>query len=173
MRTALLAAILTACGASPPAAPAAPAAFSPAPAVPTQAGRARVEAPWARAVPPGTPNSAAFFAAHNGGEALAEIIAAASPAASAVELHTHDDDGGVMRMRQVEAFAIPGRGHLHLAPGGDHVMLIGLVAPLVEGGTVPLTLTFRDGSSLDVQVPVLARPPASGDGSHGAGGHAH
>ncbi len=167
MRYLLLSSLLLACS---PAVP--PPAASPA--GPTQASSATVEGAWARAVPPGTPNSAVFFTVSNGSAALAEVVAATSPAAGAVELHTHVDDGGVMRMRRVEGLAVPGRGHLHLQPGGDHVMLIGLVAPLAEGGTVPVTLTFRDGSALEVQAPVRAAPPAAGhdhahDHAHGDG----
>jgi copper(I)-binding protein len=42
-----------------------------------------------------------------------------------------------------------------LKPGGLHVMMIDLKAPLKEGDSVPITLTFDDGSSKQVDAKVL------------------
>ncbi|MBR9885359.1 MAG: copper chaperone PCu(A)C, partial [Oceanospirillales bacterium] len=55
--------------------------------------------PYARAVPPGQPNSAAFMQLQNRGEDTLTLIGASSDVAKAVELHTHTQDQGVMRMR--------------------------------------------------------------------------
>jgi copper(I)-binding protein len=128
---------------------------------------------WMRAVPATTPNSAAFFTVHNRGAGLIEIVDASSPVARAVELHTHAHEDGVARMRRVERFAVAGHGHHHLAPGGDHVMLIGLNGPLNDGDRVELTLTLSDGSRRTLDVPVSPSPPVS-QHSHGPhGGHVH
>jgi copper(I)-binding protein len=121
---------------------------------------------YVRAVAPGATVSAAFMMLHNPTAAARALVAAASPAATTVELHTHQNDGGVMRMRQVERIDVPAGGQTTLAPGGYHVMLIGLTGPLTEGATVPLTLTFDDGARLTVDAPVRAVAPAGG-------GHAH
>ncbi|MFM1892226.1 MAG: hypothetical protein RLZ44_1303 [Pseudomonadota bacterium] len=110
---------------------------------------------YARAVPPVVPNSAAFMTLHNAGTADHTLVSASSPAAATVELHTHINDNGVMRMRPVEGgIAVPAGGSTELQPGGLHVMLIGLHQPLVEGDQVELELTFEDGSTQLLTAPV-------------------
>jgi len=59
-----------------------------------------------------------------------------------------------MKMRQVKEIAVKAGGQAELKPGSYHVMLIDLKAPLKEGETVPLTLTFDDGSSQTIDAPV-------------------
>ncbi len=117
---------------------------------------------YARAVPPGLPNSAAFMALHNGSDADHALVAAESPAAKIVELHAHTMDGGMMRMRPVEQVALPAGRSVVLEPGGLHLMLIGLERTLVVGEQLPITLIFDDGSRVQVQVPV--RPVEAGSG---------
>ncbi len=59
-----------------------------------------------------------------------------------------------------------------LRPGGLHVMLIDLTAPLQPGQTIPLTLRFEKAGEVTVQVAV--RPAgASGHGQHGLGQGQH
>jgi copper(I)-binding protein len=111
---------------------------------------------YARAVPPGQANSAAFMRIQNpSGEARA-LIGAASPAASVVELHTHALEDGMMKMRRVEQITIPAHATVELKPGGLHLMLIGLGAPLVPGDPVDLRLSFDDGTSLEVRAETRA-----------------
>lgn len=88
----------------------------------------------------------------------------ASQAASSTELHEMSMDGSVMRMRAVEALALPPGQAVSLRPGGHHLMLMGLKQPLKDGDTVALTLLLKaeDGKLLkqDVLVPVKAAAPA-------------
>ena len=53
-----------------------------------------------------------------------------------------------------------------LAPGGNHLMLIGLTAPLVAGETVPLTFQFASAPTITVQAQV--RQPTVEGMDHGA-----
>ena len=118
---------------------------------------------YVRAVAPVVPNSAAFLALHNAGATAHTLVSASSPAATNVELHTHINDNGGMRMRPVEGgIQVPAGGVTTLQPGGLHVMLIGLQHPLTEGGSVQLGLTFEDGSTQELTVPV--RSVAAGMG---------
>jgi copper(I)-binding protein len=85
------------------------------------------------------------------------LIAAASPAAARVELHTHQmDANGVARMRKVPAIDVTADAPATLEPGGLHVMLMGLTAPLEEGASIDLTLTFEAAGDLSLTVPVRA-----------------
>jgi copper(I)-binding protein len=113
-----------------------------------------VNDPYVRAVPPGQPNSASFMVLHNKGEQGSALTAASTPAAEVVELHTHTLEEGMMRMRKVEKIDLPAGEMVKLQPGGLHVMLIGLKQELIPDEKVPLTLTFEDGSSLQLDVPV-------------------
>ncbi|MFP4262786.1 MAG: copper chaperone PCu(A)C [Halomonas sp.] len=113
-----------------------------------------VEDAHVRAVPPVSTTTAAFMELDNAGEADRELVAASTPAARVAELHNHLDVDGVMQMRQVEAIPVPAGEGARLAPGGYHLMLIDLEAPLREGDEVALTLTFDDGETLEVTAPV-------------------
>jgi hypothetical protein len=120
----------------------------------TAAERIAVDAPYVRLMPPGQPNTGAFMTLRNADERDHKLVKAESAAAKVVELHEHVHEGGMMKMRPVEAIAIKARGTAVLEPGGLHVMLIDLVKPLKEGEKVALTLTYEDGSSAKVEAPV-------------------
>jgi copper(I)-binding protein len=99
------------------------------------------------------PTSAIYMTIATSG-APDRLIAAASPAAQAVELHTSLDQVGVMKMQRIETIPVAPDAPAELAPGGRHVMLIGLAAPLEEGMTVPLTLTFERAGEVTLDVAV-------------------
>ena len=120
----------------------------------------RIHDPYVRLPPPGAMAVGAFMRIENAGSAERKLIKAASPAAKTVELHTHINDNGVMKMRAVSAIPIPAKGQAQLKPGGDHIMLIGLKAALQEGRDVPITLYFDDGSHLTVMAPI--KKPSAG-----------
>jgi hypothetical protein len=113
-----------------------------------------VSEPYARAVPPGQPNSAVFMRIDNGSDQDRALVGAASPAADVVELHTHRMEDGMMKMRRVEQIDLPAGESVSLQPGGLHVMLIGLKQQLQPGEDVVVTLTFDDGSELALTAPV-------------------
>lgn len=148
----------------------APEAASPTPAASTEAKPASaskaadgitVENPFARAVPPGQPNSASFMTLVNSSDVDHSVKSAASPVAATVELHTHTNNNGVMEMRQVEQIDIPAKGRVELKPGGLHIMLIGLKQDMKVGENAPITLTFEDGSTTMTNAPIQEiTPPA-------------
>ena len=109
---------------------------------------------YVRMVPPGSPNTAAFMTINNSGSSKHKLVQAESPVARRGELHTHINDRGVMRMRQVPAIEIDAAGQTQLKPGGYHVMLLDLQASLKEGDSVPLTLRFDDGSTKEIDAAV-------------------
>lgn len=120
-----------------------------------------VEKAWARSTPPGAANGAAFMTLVNAGSKDNALVAAESDAAGTVELHTHIMEEGVARMRQVPEIPVPAGGRTELRPGGLHIMLIGLKAPLIDGGTLSINLKFRDGAVRQLTLPIRR-------GSHGA-----
>jgi copper(I)-binding protein len=88
----------------------------------------------------------------------ARLVGVRTPAAGMAGIHRTTMDGGVMRMRPVEALELPAGKPVDLEPGGYHVMLMHVAHPLKEGQSVPLTLIVeaKDGKreSVTVQVPV-------------------
>jgi periplasmic copper chaperone A len=61
-----------------------------------------------------------------------------------------------MRMREVDAIALPTGKAVELKPGGLHIMFIGLKAPLKAGESFPLKLRFEKAGEVTVQVNVEA-----------------
>jgi len=110
---------------------------------------------YVRLVPPVAQTSAAFMQLSNPSGVPVTIVAASSPVAERTELHDHIRDGEIMRMRKIESLEIPAGGRLRLAPGGLHMMLIGLLRPLVEGQQVDLELMTGDGDRIKVSLPVV------------------
>ena len=118
------------------------------------AGDITVDDPFARASAGSVKVGAAYMIVKNSGAAADALVAAESPVAARAELHTHIEDGEVMRMRQVSSIDVPAGGTVSLQPGGLHIMLIDLKQPLRQGETFPLTLTFAKAGRLAVDVPV-------------------
>lgn len=120
---------------------------------------------WARAPVGPARTTAAFFSLTNTGDGDARLVAAETAAAETVELHRTTMADGVMKMRPVEAIAVPAGGTTVLRPGGLHVMLIG-AAGLAPGDTLALTLRFERAPAISLDVPVLPpgeRPESFGD----------
>lgn len=123
--------------------------------------------PYARASRPGAPTGAAFFTIQNTGDTGDRLIAAASPVAKMVELHTHIQDGDIMRMRPIEGgIEIPAGETHELARGGDHVMLMGLTETLEDGDEIEVTLTFEEAGEVTLVVPVDNKRGQHGSQKH-------
>lgn len=124
----------------------------PVAAVAQTAGKINVEAPWARASTGTT--GAAYLTVKNDGDAADRLVAVSTPAAGMAELHTMTMDGNVMKMRPVDAIPVAAHGTAELKPGGLHVMLMELRAPLKQGESFPLTLKFEKAGDVQVSVAV-------------------
>lgn len=134
-------------------------------------GAIMIDHPWARATIPNRPGAAYVKLSNMGGEAD-RLVAAATAAAGRAELHTHIMDGDVMKMRRIEAIEVPAGGGVALEPGGHHIMLFDLAAPLKEGASFPMTLTFEKAGAVEVTVTVQAMGSSGGmsgmkEGEHG------
>ena len=115
----------------------------------------RIEHPYARPTPPGARTGAAYLTIRNAGRESDRLVRVSSPVAASADLHSMTMEGNLMKMRQVSSIGIPAGTTVMLGSGGYHVMLVGLVHPLVAGGDVSLTLTFERSGSIDVSAPVV------------------
>lgn len=109
---------------------------------------------WVRAPAPGVPMTAAYFTLHNATRGDAALVGVESSRFERVEMHRSTVVDGVARMERVERIDIPARGRVSLAPGGLHLMLFRPVGPVRDGDQVDFTLTFDDGWTLELDVPV-------------------
>ncbi|HRO62250.1 copper chaperone PCu(A)C [Thermomonas sp.] len=104
----------------------------------------RIEQAWARATPAVAPVAAGYLVVINDGDTPDRLLRIDSGIARRIEMHRTANENGVMRMRPIEGGAvIPAHGRLEFAPGGNHLMLIGPVRPLVAGETFEATLVFE------------------------------
>lgn len=135
-----------------------------------EAGDIRIGHPWARPTIAGQTTGAGYLKLENRGQAADRLLSASSTAAERVELHSMKLDGDVMRMRALDAVELPPGATVELKPGGDHLMLMGLKAPLEAGGSVPLKLRFERAGEVTVEVKV-EKPKASAAPAPAARGH--
>ena len=141
-------------------------------AAPATFAQVAVSDAWVRGTVAGQKATGAFMQLK--ADADVSLVGASSPVAGIVEIHEMKMDAGVMRMSAIPALPLPAGKAVELKPGGYHVMLMALKAPLKEGDTVPVTLTFKDrdgkASTMLVNAPVkaltAAPPAAAAHGKH-------
>jgi hypothetical protein len=109
---------------------------------------------------------AAYVSVMNHASQPDTLLAVASPAARAADIHMTEAVDGVMKMKSAGPLEIPAMGTLEMRPGGFHIMLVGLKAPLRQGEEVEITLSFSKAGELTVRVPVGG--VAQGGHDHGA-----
>jgi hypothetical protein len=119
----------------------------------------KVEHPWARPTPPTVTNGAAYLTLVNQGKQVDRLLSATGDVAGTIELHTHVEEGGIMKMRPVEAIEVKSGESVVLRPGGLHIMLVNLKQPLVEGQTFKLLLNFEQAGKIPVDVHVTSTEP--------------
>ena len=112
--------------------------------------------PYVRSSGPTAAVGAAFMRIENTSGNDDRLLEISTAAAARAELHTHSSDSdGVMRMEKIEnGIALPAGSTHALERGGDHVMLMGLSAPLVQGETINVTLTFEKAGEISLDIPV-------------------
>lgn len=145
-------------------------AFTPASAHDYKVGSLHIDHPWSRATPPTANVGAGYMTIQNSGAEADRLVGATTPAAGSVEIHFMEIANGVMKMRAVpDGVEIPAGGEAALAPGGYHLMLVGLQKPFTEGEKVPLELQFEKAGTVSVELAV--GPIGGGSGPSGHGDH--
>ena len=115
-------------------------------------GALRIGHPWSRPSPVGASDD--------------RLTGGSTPVAARLEIHEMSMTGGVMKMRPVSGgLVIPAGETVTLAPGGYHIMFIGLKAPLKVGDHVSAALHFEKAGTITIDLPVQTPP----GGGHGGG----
>ncbi|NMG65363.1 copper chaperone PCu(A)C [Azoarcus indigens] len=130
--------------------------------VPAAHAQVQIESPWVRATVAAQKASGAFFRITAASDS--RLVKVSSPVANVTELHEMKTEDGVMKMRQIDALALPAGQAVELKPGGYHVMLMGLKDQIKEGDTVQLSLVVegKDGKRETVEVQAPARSLTAG-----------
>jgi copper(I)-binding protein len=119
-------------------------------------GSLQVSGAWVRAAASVNGPTGGYFVVANAAGADDALVAASSPAAGMVEMHETTTSGGMTGMQPVARVVVPGGGTVEFKPGGYHLMLMRLSAPLQAGTKVELALTFERAGRVVVQADVRA-----------------
>ena len=115
-----------------------------------------IEGPYVRGLPPTQKNTAAFFTLTSPTGAEVCIRAGICSAAERLEIHRHRHNNGMMSMQREEQLCIPAGERVDFAPGGIHLMLLNLHAPLRDGDQVDLSLEVDDATVKNFSAPVIS-----------------
>ncbi|MEO8357162.1 MAG: copper chaperone PCu(A)C [Chloroflexota bacterium] len=111
-------------------------------------------------------NGAVYFLLQNHSAGADEMTGVSSDIAAAVEIHESKMEGDVMQMQQVMSIPLGGRASVEFAPGGYHVMLIGLKQDVKLGDQIQITLQFVNHEDITISVPVQENGGNSSTESH-------
>jgi copper(I)-binding protein len=135
---------------------------------PAAADGLAVRQAWARATPPGATVAAVYLTLDNSGGGADRLLSVSTDVAERPEVHVTVHDGDVVRMRRTEPLDIGAGERVAFEPGGRHLMLMGLKAPLVQGSRITVTLRFEKAGPVSFEADVLA-----GDATDPHAGHHH
>jgi copper(I)-binding protein len=95
------------------------------------------------------------------------LVSVESPQANIVQIHESRMESNMMMMQQLrDGLPLAAGQATALAPGANHLMLLGVKEPLATGDTVELTLTFETAAPVEVVARVAQ--PAVGEYDHAA-----
>jgi len=120
-----------------------------------QSGDVKIENPWSRPTPPGTPMGVGYMSITNNGDSDITLVAAETPRAGHISIHETSMKDGVMRMQPVKGgLVVPAGETVELKPHSYHLMLEKLTQPLAEGENIPVTLDFEGAEDMAIELTV-------------------
>ena len=134
------------------------------------AGDLEITGAFTRATLPNAPVAGGYLTISNSGATDDRLISVTTPIAGNAQVHEMKMEGDVMKMNELpDGLVIPAGGSVALEPGGYHLMFLQLTRPLVEGESIPVTLTFEKAGAVEVQLQVgspAAKAPAMDHSTH-------
>lgn len=136
-------------------------------------GDIEITGAFTRATLPNAPVAGGFLTLVNKGVEDDVLVSASTDIARETQIHEMAMEGDVMKMRQLaDGIPVPAGETVTLAPGGLHIMFMGLNGPLEEGTHIPVTLTFAKAGTIDLTLTVAGvAADAAADGHSGHMGH--
>lgn len=99
-------------------------------------------------------NAALYMRVVNSSHQPDRLLSAGCANCGQVQIHSHEDDNGVNRMKNIGSIVVPARGNRNLEPGETHLMLMGINKDIHPGDNVQVTLHFANAGNVNVNVPV-------------------
>lgn len=124
-----------------------------------------VQAAWSRPASQGA-TGAGFMVLVNSGAKPDALIAIESTAARQVQIHQSSVSGGMASMKMVMSVPIPAGGRVSFAPGGYHLMFLGLAKAQTVGNSLPATLRFASGARIKAVFAVGLKAPDDSHAGH-------
>ncbi len=112
---------------------------------------------WARTSPMTATNGAVYMVIENRASKENALVSASVAPSVAAEAQIHETrmgEGGTRSMAEVSEIILPAASTVALEPGGYHIMLVGLAAPLETGARIKVTLAFERGRKQTVKAVV-------------------
>ncbi len=113
--------------------------------------------PWIRLLPPTVMHTAAYVTITNSANNPDTLLNVNSTAVNSLSVHQTKNVDGMMKMLSADNLVIPSNGKIELAPGGYHIMLMGLENPLTENQKITMTFEFKNAGKIDVIFPVVKK----------------
>ncbi|AYG93845.1 copper chaperone PCu(A)C [Brevundimonas naejangsanensis] len=112
---------------------------------------------WCRPTPKGAKVGGCYLTLTAGSDD--RLVSVSTALAQSAEVHEMKTENGVMSMGHLhDGLALPAGTPVELKPGGNHIMLMGLRDPLVDGGVASFTLTFEKAGPISVHAAVKQPP---------------
>lgn len=122
-----------------------------------KAGALVIGHPWSRATVPGAKVGGGYLKIENTGSASDRLVGVSVPFAEKSEIHESSVENGVARMREIEGgIEIKPGETVEFAPGGKHLMFVGLSSPLTKGEKAKGELTFEKAGKVAIEFDIEA-----------------
>jgi copper(I)-binding protein len=113
--------------------------------------------PWIRLLPPTVMHTAAYVTISNSANKPDTLLNVSSTVVNSLSVHQTKNVDGMMKMLSADNLQIPANGKIDLAPGGYHIMLMGLENPLAANQKIKMTFEFKNAGKIDAIFPVVKR----------------
>lgn len=114
-------------------------------------GSLTIDHPVLRVASPASRTGAGYLTVTNRGQVADRLVTVITSAAARADLHGTVKNGSVMQMRaQNGGVTVPAGATVKFAPGGLHVMFIGLKTPMPAGAMLKARLVFEKAGPIDV-----------------------
>ena len=120
-------------------------------------GSVQVADAWCRPTPNGAKAGGCYLTLTAGSDD--RLVSVSTALAQSAEVHEMKMENGVMSMAHLaDGLPLPAGTPVELKPGGNHIMLMGLRDPLVDGRIASFTLTFEKAGPISVHA-AIKQPP--------------
>jgi copper(I)-binding protein len=107
-----------------------------------------------RLLPPGVPNTSAYFTIKNTSNSPKFLISAQANFVNKAEIHNHVHHNGMMKMQRQSEVKIEAGQIIQFSPGGLHIMLFGLKQPLQDQQVLELSVQTKSGKTVSFKAKV-------------------